>query len=274
MINAIDSTLYKAPEALNGIGMGRTDDILPIGMIATNMTESSIFKSVVNRVFIGIDDGFLLHVLSDKGHNCGTFDVSDRFNADFPMSFCNTDHWNFVGTFSRSALVVAMPFTANVSFVNLNLIRKYASIFIKKCADLPEHTPCGLIGYAMLTLKCFGRKARSSSRHFVNSIKPYMKGCRGLAENRVGKWGYLSSAVVTFINRLLRQPVMLRNLIADWAMYAFGPQVIFNPFKTSIIVREMYGKILRCELLHLILFHGFYPSLEYSIAGKLRDVKG
>lgn len=106
MINATYSTLYKAPEALDGVSMGIPNHILAKGMITTHMTESGIFKGVVNRIFVCKDECFALDVISDKGHYCGTFDVGNRFNTNLAVALCNTYHRDFVRTFGWPTLVI------------------------------------------------------------------------------------------------------------------------------------------------------------------------
>ncbi|MGA9049732.1 MAG: hypothetical protein WB588_12150 [Dehalococcoidia bacterium] len=254
--------------------MRTTDNVITSGMIAFDMVKSGIIKGIVDLIFVRVNKSTALHILGNQWHHGRSLYIGNNFGADLAMPLSNTDHWNLVRALSRTALIIASPLATVISLINFNHIRKYASVLIKKHTNLPKHTPSGLICHAMLTLERLCGEAGAGSRHLVDSVKPYMKRSGRLTEDGIGKWGYLLAAIITLINGLLSQLVVLRDLIAYWTVYAIRPKVIFNPFKASIIVWKMYGKILRCEVLHSILFHGFYPSLEYSIAQELRDVKG
>src|SRR5208283_1567250 len=132
MINTAYSTLYKAPEALNGIGMGIPNHILARRMIALDMVKSSIFNFVIDRILVRINDSFPFNILGDKGHNSGTLDIGNRFNANLPLALCYTDHRNLMRTYGWPTLIVTTPFATHVSLVNFNLIREHTIAFIKK----------------------------------------------------------------------------------------------------------------------------------------------
>ncbi len=274
MINTAYSTLYQGPKSLNGISVRTPDNIIASGMITFDMVKPGIIKGIIDLIFIRVNKGSTLHILGNQRHHSRSLYIGNNFGADLAMPLSNADHGDFMRAFSWAALIIASPFTAVISLINFNLIGKNTSVLIKKCTNLPKHTPSSLIGHAMLSLKCFSGKTRSSSRHLMDSIKPYMKWCRRFAKDGISKWGYLPAAIIAFINRLLSQLVMLCDLIAYWTMNTIRPKMILNPLKASIIIGKMYGEIFRCKVLHSILFHGFYPSLEYSIAQELRDVKG
>ena len=261
MINTVYPTFYKAPEALNVL-VRNSNDVLPIGMIATNMTESVVFKRIVDRVFVGIDDGLALNVLSDQGHYRRTLDIGDRFDANLTFALCNTDHRDFMRTFSRSTLVVSTPFTTNVRFVDFNFVLEHTFVLIKKCANLLKHTPSCFISYASSALKFFSRKAGSGSCHLSHSIKPYLERRSSLVENRSSKRINLMSTKIAFITRPISYLMMLRNLLASWALNTIRKMIVLYPLKASIIIREnILPKSFVVNLICLI-FHFFIPHLN------------
>jgi hypothetical protein len=78
MVNATNTTLSQRPKTLNAIGMG-----IPVNIDFRTMLNSPVFisgigNSVIAREFISIDNGSLSHVLADKRHDSGTFDIGDN----------------------------------------------------------------------------------------------------------------------------------------------------------------------------------------------------
>jgi hypothetical protein len=93
-------------------------------------------------------------------------------------------------------------------------------------------------------------------------------------EDSTGKWRNLMSANITGVNRSLVQLGIICNLFANWAVNAIWVKMVFEPLKAGIVVWKNSVKVLFGESGLLSIFHGLYPSLNYSIAQIQRDVKG
>lgn len=257
MINTAYPTLYKAPEALDVIGMGITDNVLASTVIAPFVRESVGIDRVIDRILVSVNSGFLGNIGVNKRHNRGAFGISNNVSVDFALPLSDTDHGCFAFC---TTTTLAMPFAADVSFIDFNFLRKYAFALIKKFADFLKHSPGCLISYASPALKLFGRMTATSGCHPEHSFEPSLKRSAGFAKYCVSKWGYLMSAVVAFIDRAGLKLVMLGNFLTNWTLNTVGPLFVFKPFKASIVVGEHCVKFLGC-VFNLFNIHRSYPHL-------------
>ncbi len=272
MITTAYATFGKRPKALDGVSVCIAIHILTARMVDLFMLIAKSINGIINGVFVRVDDGFLGNILGNQGHYGRTLGISDNLANNLAVPLSNPDNGGLAfgptppGTRSLSA---------NVSFINLNLVGEYAIAFVKKCSNLFEHTPSCFVGHAMFALKCHSGEASSCRRYFMDSIKPYSKGCRSLMEYSLSQWANLMPTATTFINWTFGYLMMLRNLLAYKTIDTVRVTKILDPFEASIITGKIPFKVFGGKLLlSSFLFHRNHPLFSYSIAQEAHVVKG
>ena len=140
------------PEALNGLSMYRTDDILPLGMINGSVREVFI-KPPVPGPLIGakqadfMRDGFA----NESVKRCG-LDVRDHAGHDVSFAANRTNDWCFAGTDTARAASAAafIPMSifgqaTNESFIDFDDTPEFLDVLHKGNADFVTHFPCSFV---------------------------------------------------------------------------------------------------------------------------------
>lgn len=253
MINTTYSTLYEAPKALYGVGVGIADNVFARSVIAPFMSETVGLDGIIDRILIRVDNSAFGNVLIDKRHDGRAFGISNNIRGDFALPLGDTNYGCLAlcttPTFTR-------PFTANISLVNFDFILEHTFALVKKFADLLEHAPCCLIGYTRSSLKFFSRMTATSSSHPKHGLKPYFERGAGLMKDRSSSWVNFMSAKVTFVARSFSYFVMLCYSLANRTLNAAREAVVFKPFQTSIVIREFFLKVFE-RVFNLFLFSHF-----------------
>jgi len=248
MIDSRDATLCQRPEALGGVGVGIPLHIDFSTMLDSFVPISSLGEPVVAVELIGIDNGSPSHILLDKRHDGGAFDIRNNRGGDFPLPLDYADNGGFA---LGSPPSLASSDSAKIGFVNFDLTVKRDSVFPEQCPDLLEHSPCRLISDSSYPLKLFGGVSRASGSHPEHGIEPSAEGSGRLVEDGVGGRIDLMPAIIALVARSALNPVVLSHLVANGAMDSVWPSVLFQPLKNRMIVREVTLELAQAVLLEL-----------------------
>lgn len=261
MIDTTYTTLYKRPEAVYGVDMDITHNVDLFGMGNAVMFVSHFGKSVIAAEFVCKDSGIGGYILLNQGHKCLGFNIGDSSSNNPIIPLHNASHDSLA---TSTTTTLALPSTAEVGFIGFHFARQFSTILTKKCANLLEHAPRCLVGYASLTLNLFSRDTTPSRTHAIDSLKPSLERCSRLVKDSASSRINLSTAIVALIARSTVNLVMLRNSLAFHTGNPIRPAMLFNPFEAFIIVWELSFKVFHRVLSHLlnpflhVLYHKRY----------------
>lgn len=271
VIYAADSTLHKAPKALNGVGVDVALNVDASGMIDSAMDISVGFvETPIGRQFVGVDSGswhdeflceslqaFLGYVVGDEGAN-----------ALATAALYHSDYWamELICAVRTSRMPTAL--SAHVGFIHLH--RRALQLHValrKKAANLPEHAPCSFVGDASLALNLFCGDAATSRAHEIHRVEPSLERSSALLEDGPGERVDVVSAVIASVGGAARDAIVLAVNAALLALgNAVRPAFLFDVLKAGVIVRKLGVKIRDCvaQLFWDALFglHGNYRLPE------------
>ena len=239
------------------------------GMMNAPMLVSRRAKAVVGGPFIGIDHRAWQYSFFDERNERVGFCVRYDLGNYRALSLNHASDNRFANSaatlnLSRSnVLVHVLRLAAKETFVGLDFTAKRIVIFFQHLANLFEHAPRGFVGDARLALKLFGRDAATSRGHQIDRVKPSLKRRAGLVINRVGGRVNVMPAILARVRVARSYLVMLSYLVARLAKDAIGVEVISQPIKASIIVRELFLEILERVAGHLRAFDFRFAMPKY-----------
>lgn len=187
--------------------------------------------------------------------------VGNYFSDDCSLSLKhsrNRDFSNRPATLNLALadmLVHVLSLATEKALIRFYLSAKWIAVFVKHQSDLFEHAPCGLVGHACLTFKLLCGDTAASRCHQIDRVEPCTHRRGRLVIDRARGRVYVMSAELARVRLARRYFVMLRDRFALIAKDAIGIKIVFQPFKASIIGREILFEILECVTLHLRAFN-------------------
>jgi len=169
--------------------------------------------------------------------------------------------------------VHVLSFAAKETLIRFDAARKWIVIFLQHLSDLLEHAPCGLVGHARFAFKLFRGDTAASRGHEIDRVKPSLKRCAGLVIDRVRSRMNVMPTELARIGFTRYYFVMLRDRVARLAKDTIGIKVVLQPFKASIVSREIVLEILECVTGHFRAF-GFAVFHARILLNRVPTVKG
>jgi len=252
------------------------------GVMNAPMLVSRRAKVIVGRPFVRVDHRARQYSFFDERNERVGFCVRYDFGDDRTLSLKYTRDGHFADratalNLSRSnVLVHVLRLAAKETFVGLDAARKRIAIFFQHLANLFEHAPRCFVRDPGFALKLFGRDTATSRGHEIDRVKPSFKRRTGLMVNRISGRMNMMTAILARVRFAGRNLVMRSHLVARLAKDAIGVKIVFEPFKTSIVCRELLLEILERIAGHLraLNFGLFGFSHEQSLTGYVPTVKG
>ncbi len=275
-----DTALENRPEAFDGLGMNRADDVLAGCVVDNGMRELLAYAAVPSELIGAKQADFGRDGLIDESGECGTSDVLNDAGDDIALAADCAGDWRLASSARAASLatLVDMPVlgeAADESFVNFDNPGQLLELFIGECrTDAMHHVPSGFIAAeAHDAVHLAGADAFFARQHVVDDAKPVTKRLIGVLENRAGE---VRKAVATLRGALVALP-MPRLVIklmgvcgaTARAMNAFGPTLAGEIGAASLFIGEHRFKLSDGHLNDLFrLFlprHDANPSLLKGI---------
>ncbi|MBA7665764.1 hypothetical protein ES703_73838 [subsurface metagenome] len=270
VINAVNTTFDVAPKGFHSVDVSDARDILLGSVLDYFVGVSKFLNLIVTGKFVSEDDGlvFFSDTLFNHGKQRVGFDIGDYLGDSLPVAF---DHTHDHRLASSTTTTLALPLTADVCLVNLNLTAKRINVFSHEFAGLLEHSPSCLIGNARLPLQLFGRNARFSGTHQEYGVKPRAKRSLRFVKDSPSSGRYGMVAELATINLALGNAIMCCYLLALWAVYAVRKSYVLEELKAGTIGGKLLIEILNCVGFHVLLQSHFMPTLYHRISLLSRD---
>src|SRR5438874_999575 len=271
VIYSADSTLHKAPESLNRLGVNVARDVDSRAVVYPAMGVTLRFQFVVRNVFIGVNgarrkdvflskpvNGFPLSVRSNASHYAAYAPVLAAFHHANDRNLVAPERW-------PSALADSLPLAAVVHLIHLNRrTLQLQTVLGQETPNLAEHAPRGFIGDASFPLNLLRGNTATSGTHEVHRIEPSLERSSGLLKNGASERIHVIPAMVTSESGTTRHAIVLALDTALLALsHTVRPALFLDVFKARIIARKLSVKIrhgvakfLRDALL------GFHGSLN------------
>ena len=253
-------------------------------------------EDFVGRPFIGADDGPGFDTLKDRRNEGLAGSVRNDLGKQFAVTLKDThDDGLALGTTTGEALFFALTPTADVGFVNLNVIgkRRVAVNGTHVFADFVRHPKSGRIGDAQLALQFLGGNTVARRGEQVERIEPLLQWNAGSLEHGSDHRVNVMSAPLALVGRLFANTRKLAVLVALRAVQAFAVTQLLQKFEAGAIVGKLLKEVCNGRLGHFFLhlikkctrivyigqvynhvsaFIGFCRPLEIG-AGRLDDNK-
>jgi len=186
------ATLEDRPEAFDGLGMDRADDIL-----ASRMVNSRVRVILVERIvaltLIGAKQADpMRHRFADEGGESGGIHVCDNTRNDVTLAADRPDDRRLAGTntpgSTAAAAFIPMPVfgqAADESFVDFDNSAELIDVLHQRGSDLMAHEPSGFVRTEPhVTIKLQSAHTFLASEHQMNDAIPITKRLIGVFENR------------------------------------------------------------------------------------------
>lgn len=250
MIHTAQTVFDQRPESLNAIRVLVANDINLLRVMNAPMIVTKRIEATIRRMLVRVHDRAWQHsFLNERLKGVG---VHVRNNSGDHVALTLNGSGNDGLVFaSATSLPTAASVTANVSLVNLYATAQRFVIFSQHLTNLLEHAPRGFVGNARLALNLFGGDTATRRSHQIDRMEPRFQRRAGLVVNRISGRVNMMTAILARIRFARDYFVMLRDLAARIAKDAVWIQVILEPFKASVIIRELSLKILERIARHL-----------------------
>lgn len=233
VIAAHDAALQDRPEALDCVGMDRTDDMLTNAVVDFPV-RVSVVQSVVSRVGIGAKQtDFVGNCFADKFLDCRLICAENDASDDIALAPDRADDWRFeriVAAPASAAALVPMAvfvFPADIGFVDFNDAAELLYVLNESGADLVAHEPSGFVGTeAHVTHDLEGAHSLFASQHQVDDFEPVTERLVCVFEDRPGdmrKPITVRGALLALPMPPARLEVIDLGIAAPGAMHAIGP---------------------------------------------------
>jgi pimeloyl-ACP methyl ester carboxylesterase len=189
-----NAALKDRPEAFDGLGVNRADNVLPLGVV-DNGVRVFLAELVVAFPLIGAEqayfgrDGFL-----NERCQSGAFDVLNNASDDIALAADSASNRCFARSPGATALpalvlVTVLGEATNESLVNLNDTNKLLEIFIgQRGANAMHHIPSRAVAAeAHNAVHLASADAFFACQHIVNDVKPIAQRLIRVLEDRAGK---------------------------------------------------------------------------------------
>jgi hypothetical protein len=266
MIDTTNATFHQRPESLNTVRVDFATNILFVMVSDSKVTESVPSHMVIGRELIGVENGVPINFVDCERNKSMTFDIRDYLSNYIAVSLSST---NYDSLALCPTTTFARFLTTYIGLIDLNLTSEMLEVLSKKCTNLLEHSPRRLISDTCLTLNLFSRDTASGRGHAIDNLKPCPQGSSRLVEYGVSGRIDLMTTAIALIAWATSNLMMLRYLVTYRAMNPVGVAVIQNPFKASLISRELGIKVFCSVFVHFSI-----PLIHVIITQGVHVVKG
>src|SRR6266436_5487125 len=260
MVDAANSIFDKRPKPFDSICMSIATNPNLSGMMNAPMLVSRYAKVIVGGPLVSEDHRAWQNSFLDKRNERSGFSIGDDFGDHRALSSKHTRDCYLADRPATLNLLFAFPLVhvlglaAKKTFIGFNATRKRIVILFQHLANLLEHAPRGFVGDSGFTLKLFRRDAATSRRHQIDRVEPRFQRRAGLVIDRVGGRVNVVAAILARIGAARSNLVMLCDLAARFAKDAVRVEVVSQPIKASIIIRELFLEILERVSRHFRAF--------------------
>ena len=171
MVSSCNGTLKKAPDVLNGVGVGVLDDILFLAMGDCLVLSVMVPDTPVRGPVVGIDGlSLVLGVLLDEIMQGLSVKAVDNLESGLAATLDDSNDDAFVASVTVADALLS---TTYPSFIHLNLAAQFRRVgFGHSVADAVAEIPCGLVRDSDGALDLIGRDAFLGLQHQVDSNEP------------------------------------------------------------------------------------------------------
>jgi len=264
---AHNAAFENRPEAFNGVGVDRADNVLALGVV--NDTVRELFaERAVAAPCVGAEQAYFFEnrAAHESGQCCG-IDVLDNARDDLTFALNRADDWYLTGTNAASsataAALIPMPvlcLAADKRFIDFHNAHELAEIFIRQTsADAVTHVPRGFQRTEThIAPHLPGADPLLADQHQVNDAEPVTKRLIGVLENRPGN--VRESVIGAGRRTCVAEPVPFpRAMRLDLGIAASRTEDVFGP--------AMFGEI---EAARIFIREGRLPLND----GHLMDLLG
>jgi hypothetical protein len=268
MERADNAAFNHRPEAINGIGMNRPDNIFAPGMVNHAMIVNVIKKTVPGVIISRKQADFLGNRLPHELIQGRSVNMVNNLGDNLTTSSYGSNNGGLAGrpTSPAAPLIPVLIFglAADKGFINLDKSNELAEFIIAKpFADSVTHIPGRAIRpCADHPVNLQGANALFTAQHKVDYFKPGLQGIIGVLENR----SYQDGETVSAPSRAAALPVkgaaQFIDLItiAAWTPYPFRPAPGSQISLASVLSRESGFQFGQGHLIGFWNFHGLSPS--------------
>src|ERR1700730_2505595 len=183
------AALEDRPEAFDGLGVNRADDILALGMVNNAVRIFAVKSSVSGPLVSTKQANFMRDRFADEGGESFGIHVCDHARDYIAFAADCANDWSFAGTNtagSAAAALIPMPVlgqAANESFIDLDDTAELSNIFHKRDADLVTHGPCCFIrAEAHIALNLQRAHALFAGQHQMDDAIPIAQRLIGILD--------------------------------------------------------------------------------------------
>jgi hypothetical protein len=250
-----DAAFQERPEAIDGLSMHNTIDILP-----SAVPDGLMFLQIpIARVFVRsnqadfLRNGFANEAVQSVG--IGAF-YHTRNDIAFALGGANDGFFAFAASAFRALILMPVPvLAADVGFVNFNNAHKLAEAGIRQAsADAMAHIMSGRIGTKTHTaMDLEGRNTLFAGQHQIDNLEPSFERHVRVFKDRADKHRKPIAALFNALRALpVERPIGhgIDVLISTArACNDFWPAARDKIPLACIIVREQFFKLRNCHLL-------------------------
>jgi hypothetical protein len=243
------AALNQRPEAFDGLGVDRADNILAVGVINRVVREVTAKTAIGDPLIRAKQADFLLDSLPHEALERRRASISDHTGDDVPFT-PNGAHNDFFARTTSSAIVAALVdvpvpgFATDEGLINLHNPNQLLKAFVRQSGANPmAHMPSGPVGaeaHNALDLKC--GNTLFAGHHHMNDAEPFAQGLISVLEECPCNVGEAIStalaAIRTFPLKRHRRESVNPNGTATWAVNTIWPAVRYQIDSARIIIRE------------------------------------
>src|SRR5258708_7636168 len=187
-------------------------------------------KRGVSAMLVSVDGRRWQDAFLHERNQGMTGHVRNNLRDDVTTALNRSSNDGLVIVLLRHAATATYP-----RLVNLYATAKRVHVLFQHRADLLEHAPSCFVGNSRLALQLLRRDTATGGSHQEDRVKPRFQRRAGLVIDGVGGWVDVVAAKLARIRFSGSDLVMLRNALARFAENAVRVEVVFQPFKASII---------------------------------------
>ena len=271
VVAAHDAALEQAPEAFDGVGVNRADDVFASGVIHDAMRELAV-ERIVAAILVGAEQAdFVRHGSANEADQCFAVDLADHASDHVALAAHCADHRNLsdrATPASRTrtagaatvALVPILRLAADEGFVNFHNAHQLIEIFVRHAAtDAMAHAPRGLVRAETEQAEYLqGADSLLACQHQVDNLKPLAQRLVRILEDRPDRH---AKAVAGRIGAGVADPIELAgavfydiNAATARAAHASRPALRDKVAFARIVVRKRLLELANRELMDAGMF--------------------
>jgi hypothetical protein len=285
MIDTLDSVLYERPKTFDGLRVNITSNVdfftVPDAPMVVVVLSTS--EAVIRRIVIGENEIGWQNVFFNQPVQGVLGDIGSHEGADAAFALDESHNWSFSFPISRASAALHSLLAAIVRFVHFDWLPASAQLraifsFVQHGANLLEHAPRGLVGYARLPLNLFRGDAAPRLGHEVDRVEPSGEWSRRLVEDRASGRVNVVAAMIARVRRTAHDAMVLGHGFALLAIDAFWVEAIAKPFKAGRVIRvlalEVFQRVRQHFRLAVVVCHLVTYSQVKSYQMCIPTVKG